>query len=385
MITLLSRLFLKKSGGTPTRGALASLCAVLGIGLNLLLFVIKYIAGLMSGSIAITADAFNNLSDTGSSVISLLGFHLAGKKPDKGHPFGHGRVEYITGFIVSVLILLMGIELGRSAIAKIFSPEPVEMGLLMIGILCVSILIKLYMFFYNRSVGKKIDSAALRTVARDSLTDVAATGTVLLAALVTDITGLQVDGYCGVLVALFILYTGFTSARDTLNPLLGQAPAPELIKRIEEITREGGVIVGIHDLVVHDYGPGRRMISLHAEVRADGDLLALHDAIDLCEHRLEEELLCNAVIHMDPIATDDAHVSEMRTRVEGLVKGLCPDAAIHDFRMVTGPTHTNLIFDAVFPSDIEQTPARLKGQIEDLVRENCENCFAAVTIDTDYV
>ena len=385
MVTLLSRLFLKKSGKEPARGALASLCAGLGIGLNLLLFIMKYIAGLLSGSIAITADAFNNLSDTGSSVISLLGFRLAGKKPDKGHPFGHGRAEYVTGFIVSMLILLMGLELGRSAVAKIFSPESVEMSLLVIAILCVSILIKLYMFFYNRSVGKKLGSAAMRTVARDSLADVAATSTVLLAALISRLTGWRIDGYSGVLVALFILYTGYTSARDTLNPLLGQPPAPELVKRIGEITLESGEIRGIHDLIVHDYGPGRRMISLHAEVPEDGDLLALHDAIDLAEKRLEEELDCSAVIHMDPIATNDAHVSEMRGRVQSLVKTLCPDATIHDFRMVTGPTHTNLIFDAVFPSDFSETPSQLRTRIDALVRENCENCFAVVTIDTSYV
>ena len=283
MISLLAKKFIKNREDVTSpavRQAYGMLCGIVGIGFNVLLFALKLIAGTLSGSIAITADAFNNLSDAGASIVTLLGFKLAGQKPDPEHPFGHGRLEYISGLIVSMVILLMGIELAKSAVEKILHPEAVEFTLLTGGILLASILVKLYMYLYNRAVGKKIGSAAMEATAMDSLSDCAATAAVLAATLIGHFTSLQIDGWCGIVVAALVLWAGIQAARDTISPLLGQPPAPEFVQRIEEIVLSSPVVQGIHDLIVHDYGPGRVMISLHAEVPAHGDIMALHDEIE---------------------------------------------------------------------------------------------------------
>ena len=277
----------------------------MGICLNALLFAGKFLAGTLSGSIAVTADAFNNLSDAGSSFVTLVGFQLAGQKPDSQHPFGHGRMEYVSGLAVAVLILLMGVELGKSSIDKILRPEPVDSSPLVFAILCASILVKLYMFLYNRRLGKKLGSPAMEATAMDSLSDSAATAAVLLATVIGHFTDLLIDGWCGVLVAAFILWSGVGAVKDTLDPLLGTPPTHELVQRIRDLVMEHTTILGIHDLIVHDYGPGRVMISLHAEVPANEDVLALHDEIDNVEKELQEKLGCAAVIHMDPVVTDD--------------------------------------------------------------------------------
>ena len=295
MISLLSKIFIKNRDDvtdSAVRKAYGSLCSALGIVLNVLLFAGKYIAGAVSGSIAITADAFNNLSDAGSSAISLVGFHLSSKKPDLDHPFGHGRLEYISGLCVAALILVMGVELLISSVQKIITPEPVEIGLLPAAILIVSIAVKVYMSAYNRSVGKKISSSAMLATATDSLSDSIATTVVLISMGVSYLFDVNIDGYAGVLVALFILWAGIGVARDTLSPLLGQAPDPGLVQRIEDIVMGREEIIGMHDLVVHDYGPGRLMISLHAEVDGRGDIFELHDAVDVVERTLAQELGC---------------------------------------------------------------------------------------------
>lgn len=385
MITLLSNIFIRGKEESARRKAYGTLCSIVGILLNIGLFAGKYFAGVISGSVAITADAFNNLSDAGSSFITLVGFIFAEKKPDPDHPFGHGRFEYISGFVVSMLILLMGLELLKSSVIKIMRPQPVDTSILAMGILIVSILVKMYMAFYNYSIGKKIDSAAMKATATDSLSDTIATTVVLVAMLVMRFVGINIDGICGVFVALFILYAGYSAAKDTLDPLLGLAPDKEFVKRIQDIVLAHEEVQGIHDMMVHDYGPGRRLVSLHAEVPGDYDIFQIHDVIDHIERELNEKLSCEAVIHMDPIETNNEEVAKMKRIMEEKVKEIDAQMTIHDFRMVSGPTHTNLIFDAVMPYELKMSKNEVRQEIERIV-ENLEgNYFAVVQIDQSYV
>jgi len=388
MIRILAAMLIpnyKNTADAKVRGAYGVLCSAVGICLNVILFAAKYLAGVLSASIAITADAFNNLSDAGSSLVTLVGFKLAGKKPDKDHPFGHGRLEYVAGLAVSVLILLMGFELAKSSVARISSPAPVEAGWLPLVILGVSILGKLYMFLYNRAVAKKIDSAAMGATARDCLSDCVSTLVVLVSALLARFFGLQIDGWCGLLVALFILYAGISSVRDTISPLLGEPPTREFVAEIERLTLSDERVVGIHDLIVHDYGPGRRMISLHAEVPADGDILEMHDMIDNIERQLSAQLGCDAVIHMDPIAVNDVRVAALREKTAALAATLGDGVTIHDFRMVEGPSHTNLIFDLVLPAGAALSAGEAQRAMTALVEEKLENCFAVITVESAYI
>lgn len=387
MVTFLSKLFIKNSGdysNPAVRKAYGSLCSLLGIFLNVLLFAGKYAAGVISGSIAITADAFNNLSDAGSSAISLLGFRLSGKRPDPDHPFGHGRIEYISGLAVAAMIVVMGFELLMSSVEKILHPEAVEVGLLPAAILLVSICVKVYMCVYNRSVGKKISSTAMMATGTDSLSDSIATAVVLISMGVTYVFKVNIDGYAGVLVALFILFAGYNVAKDTLSPLLGQAPEPEFVENIEKLVMQSDAVIGMHDLVVHDYGPGRMMISLHAEVDGRGDIFELHDEIDLIERRLGAELGCDATIHMDPVETDNEQVISERKALEAVLADIEGVISLHDFRIVTGPSHTNLIFDVVIPSGFRKTPDEVRREICAAVEEKLTNRFAVVTVDTSF-
>lgn len=327
MVSILSKLFIKDYENTSdakVRQAYGMLCGAVGIVLNACLFLLKFIAGQLSGSIAITADAFNNLSDAGSSIITLVGFKMAGQKPDSHHPFGHGRIEYISGLLVSVIILFMGTELFRSSVGKILHPEPVEAGTLVLAILIVSICVKLYMFLYNRTISRRIDSAAMMATAKDSISDSISTLAVLVTTLLAFFSGIQADGWCGILVALFVLWTGIGAMKDTISPLLGQPPEPEFVKRIEDIIMEykGQGVLGIHDLVVHNYGPGRVMLSVHVEVPSTGNILELHDMIDLIEHRLSNDLNCSAVIHMDPVCVDDELTNRIKERIAGIITGM---------------------------------------------------------------
>ncbi len=386
MISLLARLFLKPEGRDEAalRKGYGILCGAVGIGLNILLFAGKFFAGTIAGSIAITADAFNNLSDAGSSFVTLLGFQLAGQKPDSDHPFGHGRIEYLSGLAVSMLIILMGFELAKSSLDKILHPAPVDSSWLVIAILCVSICVKLYMAFYNRSLGKKLNAPAMLATAADSLSDSIATTAVLIATLVGRFSGLMIDGWCGILVAAFILWSGFNAAKDTVNPLLGTPPTHEFVDQIKNLVMAHPAIIGIHDLIVHDYGPGRVMISLHAEVSASGNVLDLHDEIDNVESELREKLGCEAVIHMDPIVTDDGVTRETRERVAALVHCIDDEINIHDFRMVAGPSHTNVIFDAVVPYGFRLTDSEVEEKIKTAVRTLDGNYFAVVKVERSY-
>jgi len=388
MITLLSRLFIKnweQVENQNVRRAYGMLCSIVGIGLNVLLFAGKYLAGVISGSIAITADAFNNLSDAGSSFITLVGFKFSGMKADASHPFGHGRIEYLSGFGVSMVIILMGFELLKTSITKIRFPEPVETGVLPVAILIVSICVKMYMCYYNRSVGTRLDSEAMKATAMDSMSDSVATTAVLLSMLVNHFTKLNIDGWCGCLVAGFVLYAGWNAAKDTLNPLLGEPPSKEFVDEIKGIVMAHQEIIGIHDLVVHDYGPGRRMISLHGEVPGNCDIFEIHDTIDQIEKELNQKLGCEAVIHMDPIEVDNIKVTEMRKALSDRISDEFPGVSIHDFRMVQGPTHTNLIFDAVVPYGFGKTNDEVKKGIEALVSKNWENYYAVIQVEQSYV
>lgn len=387
MIALLSRLLIKNrddTGSAAVRKAYGTLCGAVGIVLNLLLFAGKFFAGTVSGSIAITADAFNNLSDAGSSAVTLLGFQLGGHKADAGHPFGHGRFEYLSGLVVAMLIILMGFELAKTSVGKILHPESVESSLLVLCILAVSICVKLYMFLYNRAGGKKYESPAMTATALDSLSDCAATSAVLAATLVGRYTGLRIDGWCGLLVAMFILWSGITAGKETVDPLLGQPPTAEFVQKIRDLVLNHPKIIGIHDLIVHNYGPGRVMISLHAEVPACDNVLELHDEIDNVEKELRDKLGCDAVIHMDPVVTDDGVTQETRKKVAALVHCIDDAISIHDFRMVSGPTHTNLIFDAVVPFQFRLSDGEVAQKIRMAVRALDGNYYAVVNVEKSY-
>lgn len=388
MVSVLAGLFIKNKEDVKNpqvRQKYGMLCGVVGILLNVLLFTGKFLAGTISKSISITADAFNNLSDAGSSVITLIGFRMSGAEPDVDHPFGHGRIEYVSGLIVSGAILIMAFELIKSSVEKIIHPESVEFSMVAVGILIVSICVKLYMAYYNHSIGKKIESAAMGATATDSLSDSCATTVVLIAAIVGKLTGLQIDGYCGVLVGIFIFYAGISAARDTLNPLLGQPPEEAFVEQIEELVLKHSEVSGIHDLVVHDYGPGRMMISLHAEVPADGDILKLHDVIDNIEHELRNQLKCEAVIHMDPVVTGDEQVNKLKVQVHELLKEIDEKISMHDFRVVMGPSHTNLIFDIVVPFGYKMKDEELTELIQMKTEEKIgKNHFTVIEVDKSY-
>ncbi len=387
MLTLFEKWFIKDKDNIKSpavRHAYGVLCSLMGIVINIILFLIKLFAGTISHSIAITADAFNNLSDAGSSIITLIGFKLAAGKPDEDHPFGHGRIEYISGLFVSVMILFMGFELTKSSFIKIFHPLELDFSVIIIVILAVSILAKCYMAFYNFRIGKKINSAAMKATATDSLSDTISTTAVLLATLISYYTPYHIDGICGTVVGIFILIAGIKAARETIDPLLGTAPDPELVKQIEEIVMSYELVIGIHDLMVHNYGPGRTIISLHAEVPSDGDLLQMHDTIDLIEHRLHKELMCNAVIHMDPVCIHDQQTQELKQIVSTILQDLDPVLTMHDFRIVTGPTHTNLIFDVVAPYRYKYTDEQLSALIASKIKEQNNSYFAVIEIDKKY-
>ena len=387
MIGFFSRLWIKDRENTSSpavRQSYGMLCGAVGIFLNVLLFLGKFLAGSLSKSIAITADAFNNLSDAGSSFITLVGFKMSGQEPDPDHPFGHGRIEYLSGLIVSGAILIMGYELIVSFIKKILQPEDTAFSLLVVMILICSILVKLYMAYYNFSVGKKIDSSAMKATATDSLSDTVTTTVVLFATLIQHFFGWQIDGCCGVLVGLFILYAGFSAAKDTINPLLGQAPSREFVEQVQQIVLNTDGVLGMHDLIVHDYGPGRIIISLHAEVSSNGNILEIHDMIDRLEQALNKQLHCEAVIHMDPIVTEDPDVRLWKDRIHDILLSIDASLHMHDFRMVKGNTHTNIIFDMVLPHNYKLSKTLLLDEIQKKVWEIDEHYYVVIQMEHSY-
>ncbi len=357
------------------------LCGIAGIFLNVFLFAGKLFVGWLSHSIAIMADAFNNLSDAGSSLILLFGFRLSGQKPDPEHPFGHGRLEYVAGLIVSVIIMVMAVELMKSSGQKILHPEEVVWHTWTLVVLVISILVKLYMFTYNRSYGNKIASAAMGATALDSISDAVATFVVLVSTVVSHFTGLQIDGVCGMLVGLFIMYAGISAAKDTINPLLGQPAEDCFVERVHEIVLSRKEILGMHDLVVHNYGPGRTMLSLHAEVPVDGSLVELHEVIDEVEHQISDELGCTAVIHMDPIWAKDEETQKMKKEMEADLKLIDPSLALHDFRMVRCTGHMKLFFDIQEPYSCKIEEKELVKRLQDHVAENHPGVELVVYVD----
>jgi cation diffusion facilitator family transporter len=359
--------------------------SVTGIIANFFLSAGKIVTGILFNSISVTADGINNLSDGASSVITLIGFKISGKPADHDHPFGHARMEYLTGLVLGIAVILAGIELIKSSFGKIMNPSKTIFSTEMIMVLVLSVLIKLWLSLFYKKLGDRISSATLKASSTDSRNDVISTLVVLLSLFITEITGFEVDGYAGVLVALFILYSGYDILRDILNPLLGEMPDEKLVEAIENklISYEG--IINIHDLVVHNYGPNRYFATVHAEVDAKENILRSHDLIDNIERDFAREMDINLVIHLDPIITDDEEINELRSMTEEKVKSVDERLSMHDFRVVKGETHTNLIFDVVVPVGYEIKSSELVNLIEKEIKKEDERYFAVVTIDKNYV
>ena len=387
MTKLLIKLFIKDSENIKdknVRRKYGNLGGFVGIFSNLLLFALKLFAGIISGSIAITADAFNNLSDMGSSVLTMLGFKIAAKSPDKDHPFGHGRMEYMSGFIVSVVIIIVGFELFSSSVSKIFNPEAILVNWLTITILIVSIAVKLWQGLFNNKLGKILNSAALKATAKDSINDVVATSAVLLTSVISLIFDINIDGYVGVLVAGFIMYGGFSAAKEMLSPLLGEQPDPELVNEIRSTVLENDEFVGMHDLIVHDYGPGRCFASLHVEVPDTVDIVSCHEQIDACEKMVFEKLGIVLVIHMDPIATKDERRNAIDLIVKDIICSIDETLSYHDLRIVDGEKRINIIFDVVKPYEIKMTDRELIDLIQDKLWEVDPAFFCVIEIDHEF-
>ncbi len=359
------------------REALGTLSGWVGIALNLLLFAAKLAAGILSGAVSVAADAFNNLTDAASSVVTLLGFRLAGQKADADHPFGHGRAEYLAGLMVSLLILLVGVELGETSVRRILAPEETRLTPVGAAILLLSILVKLGMARFNQVLGRRTDSTALAAAAADARADCLATGAVLLGLLVSQFTALPLDGWIGLLVALFVFFSGLRSVRETLDPLLGKAPEPDEVQAIHGVILSHREVVGTHDLIIHDYGPGRRMLSVHAEVSADADLLEVHEVIDHIERELHRRFGIEAVIHMDPVQSGRPEVEALRRRTDELARAISPALTLHDFRVAAGSRRPTVRFDVTVPygADGEAIRAALADKLGQ------EGWRAIITVD----
>lgn len=386
MTQLLIRLFIrdhKNVQDTTVRTSYGKLSGWVGIVCNLLLCAGKFIVGFISGSVSITADAANNLSDASSSIISLFGFKLAEKEADEDHPYGHARYEYISGFIIAVLVLFIGVELLKSSIGKIIEPTAVEFSWVTIGVLAGSILVKLWMMLFNTKIGKLINSQALTATAADSRNDCISTLAVLVAALISHFASVELDGWMGILVAAFILYSGINLVREAMSPLLGKAPEPEMVEDIRRRIMEYDDVLGTHDLMVHDYGPGRVFASVHVEMAAENDVLESHDIID----NIERDFLAtglNLVVHFDPIVTSDSAVGDTRHEIAEIVQRIDERLTIHDLRMVPGPTHTNVIFDCVVPHKFSMSEEELTAEISRFVKQAHPDYFCVITVENNY-
>ncbi len=387
MTNLLIKLFIKdKDVNNPeTRGKYGILSSATGIIVNILLSIVKMIIGVIAGSISIISDALNNITDVGSSVVTMIGFKVSQKKIDKDHPWGHGRMEYITAFIVDIIILMVGFELLKSSIDKIIHPELPTVSSVTIVILVLAVLTKLWLFLFYKKIAKIIDSNAIKGNAYDSISDSISTLVVLLSALVAVVFGISIDGYASLIVSAFILFTGYKAIKETVDLLLGMKPDPEFIKEIEEESKKYDMISGIHDIMVHDYGPGRKIVSFHAEVPANGDICKVHDIIDQMEQDLYNKFNCITTIHMDPIVVDNEEINGMREFTEKVVKELNPEFSIHDFRMTDGGQRINLIFDLVVPRDKEYNSEEIRKTIQSKIHEKDNKYYAVIKVETSYV
>lgn len=387
MTEFLVRRFVKNHENTKdpqVRRQYGMLSSITGIILNLLLFLSKFLVGSLFGSVSIVADAVNNLSDAGSQIISMISFRISAKPADREHPFGHARIEYVASMIVSFLILLIGLELLRESLRKIFSPELPERSWITVGVLLLSILVKLWLCIFNRVLAKRIDSAVMRATAADSLSDVLSTSAVLLTTLLLLLfpaLTVNLDAYMGVIVAILILVAGIRILNDTKNSILGEAPSEDTVRMIHDLVAEYPDALGIHDLTVHNYGPGHTIAALHIEVDGSRDIFLSHDMIDTIEQRLRRECGIDATIHMDPIVTDDREVNALRERVAEIVREIDPAVRIHDFRFVRGITHSNLIFDVAVPFELSLTEEEIKERVSDLVSRIDPAYFSVITVD----
>lgn len=385
MTKALIRLFIRDAENTRdarVREQYGVLSGAVGIACNVFLFILKVVIGLVTGSISIAADAFNNLSDGLSCMISIVGFKVSGKAPDEKHPFGYGRTEYIAGLVVAFIIVLVGFEFFKTSIDRILHPAPVAFSLVLVVILAISMLVKLWMGAFNVQIGRRIDSPVLMAAGQDSRNDVITTGVVILGMVAGQFTTLPVDGYVGVLVAAFIVWAGFGIARDTVAPLLGEAADPEVAKNIEKLVMESEYIVGVHDLIVHNYGAGRWLASLHAEVPSDSDFVAVHEVIDEAEKRVWQRTGVYLVIHMDPIDVNNEHVAALREQVDAVLRAIDENLSMHDFRVVDGARQINLIFDVVVPFSYDNDAKRdLMMTIRDKLKEIDYRYNPVVTFD----
>lgn len=387
MTNLLVKIFIKNRKNTADpeiRRKYINLGSIVGILCNIILFVIKFTIGLLAGSMSILADAFNNLMDIGSSVVTMIGFRLSVKPADKEHPFGHGRFEYMSAMLVAIIILLVGFELVKSSMQKIFNPTELKIESFTIILLIISVIIKLWMFLFNRKLGKSINSAGLIATAQDSINDSVATSAVLISVIIFKIFSINIDPYIGVLVAIFILYSGIKTIKETLDPLLGMPPEKETIDSILKIVLSNENFVGIHDLIVHNYGPGRSFASLHVEVPADIDIVACHEDIDACEKVLQSELGIEVVIHMDPIAINDENTQKTKETITNAIMDYDNRLTLHDFRMVNGEEQINLIFDIVVPSNLQLKDSEFKEKINEICKKIDSRYVAVITIDRDF-
>lgn len=384
MLDLLCKLFIKNSGDSKdpaVRRAYGMLMSIVGIVANILLSALKLIFGTLSGSISVTADALNNLSDAGAQIISLISFKMSSKPADRDHPFGHARIEYVASMIVSFLVLLVGVELMKESIGKIFSPTDSEFGTGVIIVLAISIAVKLWLAVSGRKMAKKIGSSVVAAASADSFSDAIATSAVLVSALICRFFNIRTDAYMGVAVSVVILVAGIKILNDTKNSILGSPPDPEVVEGIHEIARRYPEILGVHDLVVHNYGPGNTIASFHAEVDGKGDVYLIHDVIDNVEKILWSELHVRATVHMDPIVTDDEKVSELRSLAREVIKRIDSRMDIHDFRFVEGVTHSNLIFDITVPFEIKMSDEDIIALAEKGIREIHPDFCSVVTLD----
>lgn len=374
---------MKRANGDRTK--VGALVGVVCITLNVLLCLGKGLVGVLSGSVSIVADALNNLSDASSNIVSVLGFKLASRPADPEHPYGHGRFEYLSGLVVAVLVLLIGVELVKSSVDKIIHPTDVEFSLALVGMLLGSMGIKQWMAHLNRVLGERINSETLLATAQDSKNDVLATGAVFACAIVARVTGVNLDAWAGLAVGLYIGWSGVELIRDTVSPLLGQAPDPELVSHIRSKIMSYPGVLGTHDLMVHDYGPGRQFASAHVEMAAETDPLESHDTLDNIEQAFKDDDGLIVTLHYDPIVTNDPHVVDMRNKIDAMAKSLDGEASIHDLRCVPGPTHTNVIFDCLHPAECELSPGEFKARLGEMVIEQYPDAVPKITVDEDYV
>ena len=387
MTNFLIKLFIKdKNVKDPkVRTKYGTLSSLTGIVVNFILSITKVVIGIISNSMSIISDGLNNITDAGSSVITMIGFKMSQKKVDDDHPWGHGRMEYIAAFIVDMLIVLVGIELFKSSIDKIINPVMPDISTITITILVIAIIAKLWLFFFYNKIAKTINSEAIKGNAYDSISDVISTFVVLLSAIVAKFANVSIDGYVSILVSIFILYTGFKALKETVDILLGSKPDPELVKGIEEFTKKYDMIVGIHDMMIHDYGPGRKIVSFHAEVPANSDICMAHDIIDQMEQDIYDEFNCITTIHMDPIEVDDEEINKMREITEKIVKEINENYSIHDFRMTNGGGRINLIFDLVIPRGEKVDSDKLKAQVQQKIHSENPKYYAVPKVECSYV